>query len=145
MNKHTKIAILVAPILAVLGYAATDMYSEYQASEKRVFVMQPQQGSCDIKAAKCVLQSGEFLLSFSDKNGETVINSTYPLDTATLFVVDNKEANGFALGMNTSPYYWRAQTNISELISAPGSSLKLRIIANIKGGSYISEFTTNTL
>jgi hypothetical protein len=145
VNKHTKIAILIAPILAVLGYAATDMYSEYQASEKRVFVMEPQGDSCDIKADKCVLQAGEFLLSFSDKNGETVINSTYPLDTATLFLVDNEEAASFQLGMNTSPYYWRAKTNLGERINRSGSSQRLRIIANIKGGSYISEFTTKTL
>lgn len=144
MNKHTKIAILVAPVLAVLGYAATDMYSEHQAAEKRVFVMQPQ-APCDIKAEKCVLQSGEFLLSFSDKNGETVINSTYPLDTATLFIVDNQDdATGYQLGMSTSPYYWRAKTDLGERISATGSSQKMRIIANIKGGSYISEFTTKT-
>lgn len=144
MNKHTKIAILVAPILAVLGFAAADMYNEHKAAEKRVFVMQPQAG-CDIVANKCILQSGEFLLSFSDKNGETVVNSTYPLDTATFFIVDNQDnTTDYALGMTTSSYYWRAQTDLGKRLQAPGATQKVRIIANIKGGAYIGEFTSKT-
>ena len=146
LNKHTKIAILVAPVLMVLGFAATDMYSEHQASEKRIFTLHVQDNTCDIKAEKCILKSDEFLLSFTHKNGETVINSTYPLDTATLFIVDKSEqAVSFPLGMNTSPYYWRSKTNLGELIEQKGSTQSLRIVANIKGGVYISEFTTHTL
>jgi hypothetical protein len=144
VNKHTKIAILIAPILAVLGFAATDMYSEYEASEKRIFNMQVQD-QCDIQAEKCILKSQDFLLSFSNKDGDTVVNSTYPLDTATLFLVDNTgEAKGYPLGMNTSPYYWRAKTDLGQLLSTTGASQKLRIIANIKGGSYISEFISTS-
>ncbi|MEH6442419.1 MAG: hypothetical protein V7784_00855 [Oceanospirillaceae bacterium] len=144
MNKHTKIAILVAPVLAVLGFAATDMFSEYQASESRIFAM-ALQDDCDIKAQKCVLESQEFLLSFSDNNGETIVNSTFPLDTATLFLVDEaNKATSYPLGMTTSPYYWRAATNLGELIGKTGSTQKLRVVANIKGGSYISEFTSTT-
>lgn len=145
MNKHTKIAIIIAPILAILGFAAADMYNEHKASEKRIFVMQVQD-NCDIKAAKCILESDQFLLSFSNKDGKTVVNSTYPLDTATLLVVDKANAvTSYPLGMTTSPYYWRAKTNLAALISQPGSVQKLRIIANIKGGSYISEFTSTTV
>jgi hypothetical protein len=144
VNKHTKIAILIAPILAVLGFAATDMYSEHEASEKRIFNMQVQD-QCDIKAEKCILKSKDFLLSFSNKDGNTVVNSTYPLDTATLFLVDNTgEATGYPLGMNTSPYYWRAKTDLGQLLNTTGASQKLRIIANIKGGSYISEFISTS-
>ena len=145
MNKHTKIAILIAPVLAILAFAATDMLTEYQASEKRIFVMQVQD-KCDIKAKQCVLESDQFLLSFSDSDGQTVINSTYPLDTATLFIVDKtNKATSYPLGMITTPYYWRANTNLGELINKPGTVQKLRIIANIKGGSYISEFASTTL
>jgi len=144
VNKHTKIAILIAPILAVLGFAATDMYREHQASQKRIFVMQVQD-KCDINANQCVLKSDQFLLSLSNENGDTVINSTYPLDTATLFVVDsNNQAYSHPLGMTTSPYYWRAKTDLEQQLATRGARQKLRIIANIKGGSYISEFTSIT-
>lgn len=144
MNKHTKTAILIAPILAVLSFAATDMYQEHQAAEKRIFVMQVQD-QCDIQAKKCVLKADEFLLSFSQADGKTIVNSTYPLDTATLFIVDtDNQASVHPLGMTVTPYYWRANTDLERRIATVGASQKLRIIANIKGGSYIGEFTTTT-
>jgi len=147
VNKHTKIAILIAPILLILGYAVTDIYSEHKAAEKRIFVMQVEGDSCDITADKCVLKSNEFKISVNHQNNETIINSTFPLDTATLFVVqDGSEvAIDYPLGMNTSPYYWRTNTNLGERLASTGASQTLRIIANIKGGSYISEFTSTTL
>ncbi|NQZ33701.1 MAG: hypothetical protein HRU06_20735 [Oceanospirillaceae bacterium] len=144
MNKHTKTAILIAPILAVLSFAATDMYQEHQASAKRIFVMQVQD-QCDIQAKKCVLKSDQFLLSFSHADGKTIINSTYPLDTATLFIVEaDNQASVHPLGMTLTPYYWRANTDLAQRLAIPGNSQKLRIIANIKGGSYIGEFTSTT-
>jgi len=144
VNKHTKIAILIAPILAVLGFAATDMYEEHEASEKRIFVMKVQD-QCDINAGKCVLKSDQFLLSLSNKEGKTVINSTYPLDTATLFIVDSgNKVQAHPLGMISSPYYWRAKTDLPQILATSGARQKLRVIANIKGGSYISEFTSTT-
>jgi len=144
VNRHTKIAIFIAPFLAIIGFAITDMYEEQQAAEKRIFTMSVQ-NQCDIKAKNCILESDEFLLSISHQRGETLINSTYPLDTATLFLVDqDNNATSFSLGMTDNPYYWRAKTNLGALIEKPGSDQKLRIIANIKGGSYISEFTSTT-
>ena len=144
VNKHTKIAILIAPILAVLAFAATDMFSEYQAAKKRVFAMQVQD-LCDIKAAKCILSSGEFLLSFSNNKGNTVVNSNYPLDTATLFIVNNSgQPRPVPLRMNKSPYYWQAKTDLDQLLRSSGANQKLRVIANVKGGSYIGEFISTT-
>jgi len=144
VNKHSKIAIFIAPFLAIIGFAVTDMYEEHQAAEKRIFTMKVQ-NQCDIKAKNCILESDQFLLSISHQQGQTLVNSTYPLDTATLFIVDaNNNAASYPLGMTDSPYYWRAETTLGPLIDNPGSDQKLRIIANIKGGSYISEFTSTT-
>lgn len=144
MNKHTKIAILIAPILSILGFAATDMYKEYKAGEKQLYILSADDG-CDIKAGKCVLKSQEFLISVTDNNGQTTINSTFPIDTATLFLVDQKDQmTSFPLGMKDNPYYWRATTGLSERLKKQGTAQKLRLVANIKGGAYISEFTSIT-
>lgn len=144
MNRHTKVAILVAPILAIFGFAATDMYKEHQASKTIIYSLEVDQG-CDIHAQKCILKADEFLLSFSQQDTQTVVNATFPLDTATLFLVDaQNNATPFALGMTDSPYYWRANTKLNQQIKTSGAVQKLRIIANIKGASYISEFTSTT-
>jgi len=144
MNKHTKLAILIAPILAIIGYIAADYYDEHQASKEKIIQMIPD-GHCDIINQKCVLKSGEFKINISDTNGLTEVNSTFPLDSATLFLVGkNNKAVVYQLGMQDSPYYWQNDTKLRSLIGTKGDSYKLRIIAKIKGGQYISEFYSQT-
>ncbi|MCP3675568.1 MAG: hypothetical protein GY829_14020, partial [Gammaproteobacteria bacterium] len=87
MNRHTKVAIFVAPILIVLGYIGSDFYMDQKASEKKVFSLSLD-GTCDVLAEKCILKSGEFEVNVFDKDGITTVNTTFPLDSATLFLVD---------------------------------------------------------
>jgi len=142
MNKHTKIAILVAPILTILGFALADLWEESEAQIVRAFKLVPF-GSCDVTNQKCILKSGEFEVNVMDSNGVTTINSTYPIDTATLFLVDKKnQATHYRLGMKDSPYYWKRETPLSSLITNKGDRYKLRLIIEIKGGKYFSEFYT---
>lgn len=144
MNKHTKIAIFVAPILILGGYILSDMYIENKADENRIFELVPY-GHCDVLNQKCILKSGEFEVNVFDKDGVTRINTTFPLDTATLFLVDEKNnPTTYQLGMIDSPYYWQRETSLRSLIPEKGQRYKLRLIANIKGGQYISEFYTQT-
>ncbi|MFT2090579.1 hypothetical protein [Paraglaciecola sp. 2405UD69-4] len=145
MNKHTKIAFMVAPILAVIGYIAADYYVEDQAEEAKVVELLPYE-SCDVINQTCILKSGDFEVNVFDKNKLTTVNSTFPLDSATLFLVDeNDQATPYPLGMIQSPYYWHTETNLRALAGSPGQSYKMRLVLNIKGGSYISEFYTTTL
>jgi hypothetical protein len=144
MNKHVKIAIMVAPFLAILGFVGTDYYEEAQANEKKIIQLVPE-GNCDVINKDCVLISGEYKVNISHEAGVTVVNSTFPLDTATLFLVDkNDKMTPYPLGMKKSPYYWRNNTPLGDLVANQGDSYKLRLIAQIKGGQYISEFDTRT-
>jgi len=144
MNRHLKVAFMVAPFLAILGYIGADFYDENEASKTKIVQLVPE-GHCDIINQSCVLKSGDFKVNVSDKDGETEINSTFPLDSATLFLVDKSDNMvSFPLGMQKSPYYWRSKTNLRSLVSNKGDSYKLRLIAKIKGGQYISEFYTQT-
>lgn len=144
MNKHTKIAILVAPILTILGFALADLWEENEAQQARAFELVPF-GHCDVTNQKCVLKSGEFEINVMDDNGITTVNSTYPLDTATLFLVDKEnQVTPYPLGMKDSPYYWKRETPIGTLVSNKGDSAKLRVIIEIKGGKYFAEFYTQT-
>lgn len=144
MNKHTKVAFMVAPILAVVGYIAADYYDENQASQEKIVQLIPD-GHCDVINQKCILKSGEFKINVTDTDGVTQVNATFPLDSVTLFLVD-KENNilPYPLGMQDNPYYWQSPTQLRNLVSTKSASYKLRIIAKIKGGQYISEFYTQT-
>ncbi|NQY86245.1 MAG: hypothetical protein HRT51_00635 [Colwellia sp.] len=144
MNKHMKVAFMVAPFLAILGYVGADFYNENQAAKTKIIQLVPE-GHCDIINQSCVLKSGEFKVNVSDEGGVTEVNSTFPLDSATLFLVDkDNNMTAYPLGMQKSPYYWRSNTQLRSLVSNKGDSYKLRLIAKIKGGQYISEFYTQT-
>ena len=144
MNRHLKVAFMVAPFLAVLGYVGADFYNESQAAKTKIIQLVPE-GHCDIINKSCVLKSGEFKINVSDEAGITEVNSTFPLDTATLFLVDeNDKMASYPLGMKKSPYYWRRDTPLRSFVSNKGESYKLRLIVKIKGGQYISEFYTQT-
>lgn len=145
MNRHTKAALMVAPFLLIGGYIASDFYLENEANKQRVFNMVPF-GHCDVINQKCILKSGEFEVNVFDEAGTTTLNTTFPLDSATLFLVDSaNQAKAYPMGMKDSPYYWYSSTPLRDKISVKGDKYKLRIIANIKGGQYISEFYTQTI
>jgi|TARA_R100001377_G_scaffold69343_1_gene44673 hypothetical protein len=145
MNKHTKLAFMVAPILAVVGFIAADYYEENEASANKIIQLTPE-GHCDVANKNCVLISGEFKINVSDEAGVTEVNSTFPLDSATLFLVDKSDKmTPYPLGMKKSPYYWRSDTPLGGLVANKGDSYKLRLIAKIKGGQYIGEFYTQTV
>ncbi len=144
MNKHTKLAFIVAPFLAIFGFIGADYYEEAKANDEKIIQLVPE-GHCDIINQSCVLKSGKFKVNISDNAGITEVNSTFPLDSVTLFLVDKHDKLlSYPLGMKKSPYYWRSHTELRKLVQNKGDSYKLRLIAKIKGGQYISEFYTQT-
>jgi hypothetical protein len=144
MNKHTRTAFMVAPILAVIGYIAADYYAEDQAEKQKVVQLVPFE-DCDVINQQCILKAGDFEVNVFDKNNLTTVNSTFPLDSATIFLVDkNNHPTAYPLGMIQSPYYWHTETNLRELIGNSGQGYTLRLVLNIEGGSYISEFYSIT-
>ncbi|WP_206486161.1 hypothetical protein [Thalassotalea sp. G2M2-11] len=145
MNRHVKVAIFVAPILLLCGYILSDMYLEHEASQAKIIELVPF-GHCDVKNEKCILKSGEFEVNVMDSNGITTVNATYPLDTATIFIVDeHDQPTHYQLGMKDNPYYWKRETPLGSLIADKGNSQKLRLIIEIKGGKYFAEFYTQTI
>lgn len=145
LNRHTKIAIFVAPLLLLFGWIGGEIWMESQAMKKTLYTLKPEADFCDVMAKKCILTSGEFKLSLYQEAGKTTLNSTFPLDTATLFLVDGDEVTAYRMGMNDSPYYWYQTTDFAQKNSEQGSKQKLRLIATVKGGQYIAEFTSQTV
>jgi hypothetical protein len=146
MNKHTRMAFLVAPFLAVLGWIASDYWLEQSAPTQQYFALTAEADYCDIMAKQCILTSGDVRLSVYNDAGKIVLNSTYPLDDATFFLVtDEGTASVFKLGLLQTPYYWYQHAPFEKLNSAQGSKQTFRIIATIKGNQYAGEFVSTTL
>jgi len=144
MNKQIKVAFMVAPILAVIGFIAADYYKENQASDKKIIQLVPH-GHCDVINETCILKAGKFEVNVFDIKGITTVNSTFPLDSVTLFLVNKaNQPTQYRLGMIENPYYWHTKSKLRTLIGEKGKRYKMRLIINIKGGRYIAEFYTQT-
>lgn len=145
LDKHTKVAIFIAPILLILGFAAADMWEEHKASEVRFYQMTPEDGQCNILTKECILAVDNLRISIYEEGGLTTANSTFALDTMTLFVVDeNGMSETYRMGMKDSPHYWYQKTKLAEQLAQSGSEKTLRFVATIDGGQYIAEFTSKT-
>ena len=142
MNKHTKMALFVAPILILGGYILSDIYMESQALKDKVITLQPQ-GFCDVINKSCILEAGELKLNIYSEDSYTVVNANFALDRATFFIVDEQNnSTEYKMAMADNPFYWKRTTPLASLMPKVGDSTTLRIIAEIKGGKYISEFVT---
>ena len=139
MNKHKKMAILVAPILIILGYIASDYYLEADADTQQVFMLSAD-GRCDIFESKCILVSGEFKVNLFVKDGKTTVNSTFPIDSVDLFLVnDQSEMTHYALSKASTQYYWHGDVPLGNNNEVKTVSQTVRIIIKIRGGQYIAE------
>lgn len=146
MNKHSRLAFLVAPVLAILGWIASDYWIEKTAPTGQYYPLSAQADYCDIVAKQCILYAGELKLSVYIEGDKTIVNSTLPLDSATLFIVDaSGNAQTYPLGLLGTPYYWHHFTDIQNPLQAQGSQQTFRIIATLKGNQFAGEFVSTTL
>ena len=106
----------------------------------------PEAGFCDVIGKNCILRSGDFKVSLYQEDGLTTLNSTFPLDTATLFLVDDTGGvSPYQMGMKESPYYWFQKTAIEKVHANAGSKQLIRLILTIKGGQYVGEFLSTNV
>lgn len=143
MNKDKKLAIILAPLLLVGGYIASDQYIEYKDNEARMFQLTPV-GECAIFTGDCILESGDMQINITDKKGTTKINTSFPVDTVVISIVlkDTKEIV-YGLDKANDPQYWEKETNIRA--AAKSNSVgKYRVFIKRKGSTYLSEFSSAT-
>lgn len=145
MNKHTKLALFVAPLLAVIGWIGSDMWLASQSPKDQFYALQAEADYCDITAKNCILQAGKLRLSVYLEGEKTVVNATLPLDDATLFVVDEQNVIPYRLGILSTPYYWYQHTSLNERLATQGSQTTFRIIATYQSNKYAGEFVSTTL
>lgn len=136
-NKHTIIALIVAPILALIAYFAVDFAVKEtphaaKAGASYALVSLP---NCRYPSGQCTLKNAEFKLDLSvEEVGVNVftlnVKSQYPLQGAKVASVESASETGSPLEMHTvdqSQQHWNAKLagNIS-----PNSLIQLVVAAN---------------
>ncbi|CAH0535594.1 hypothetical protein VST7929_03132 [Vibrio stylophorae] len=146
-NKHVIIALLVAPILSVIAYLATDIaLSEkpHAAKEGQSYKLLSK-SNCRYTSGLCDMENGEFKIKFrAEKLTEDglvlSLTSVFPLDGIKLALVDTLDAQTQPTDMQPSSQdgkHWSVQ------LPAPASEKSwLRVAAQADGVIYYGDTQT---
>lgn len=143
-NKHLIIALIIAPILAVLAYFATDMLVAEEPALAKQGVQYPlvAHPSCRYESGRCVLQNGNFKLhvtgeSFDDGRLIISIRSEFPLEQANISVVrstDEFKGPSAMQSVDNDLNHWR----LSIQAVKPSEQL-MRVVVMAGGAVYYGE------
>lgn len=142
-NKHVVTALIVAPILAVVAYFATDSLVKEQPQKAQQNASYPMvvKSNCRFSSGECDLEN----LAFSAKltvgeSGNTLqLTSTHPLQKATVGFVDDAGAETPATDMTAgdeSNKSWALEMPIK-----PSDKTLARVAVRTNGILYFAETT----
>lgn len=122
-----------------------DIYMDH-TQEPRVLQLTLENADCNISRKQCLFSAGQseikLELSVYLEDGVTVVNSNTAMYRISLFTVDAEgNAEEFQLGMDESPFYWRADMDLANKLARSPNGLTMRIIAMQDVDSYISQFS----
>lgn len=142
MNRHSKLAIMIAPFLAIGGYIASDYYVKHEQDSTEQYLKVTQEGPCDLVNTTCQFEADRLSMTLRHNNGQTVLESTFPLSRAVISWVDNsgKETRR-QLQPDEAQRVWSSESNFAETL-ATEDQLTVRVAAVITNLHYLHEFTT---
>ena len=147
-NKHVIIAMIVAPILAVLAWIAVGQLSGEQPHVAQEGASYPliEKSNCRYESGACDLQNEDFKLRLTLQEGaagpEFLLTASHPLEGVVLAVA--------SAGVEPQPAPMRAsdgqglQWRIA-LGAVPGPEDRIRLVARAAGSSYFAEASTTFL
>ncbi len=140
MSKHKKLAIIIAPFLAIGGYVATDYYDKHQTNKKRYHNIKIQ-GKCDIDRGPCLLEGAGLILEYTIKGDLTNIEANYPLGSAAISMKVGDNEKPFNLTPVSNKKNWTIQTSTYKH-SETASSETIRLVVTAKNHTFFSEFSS---
>lgn len=143
-NKHVIAALIITPILSVLGYFAVDhLVAEkpHAARSGESYELAPR-SSCRYTSGHCALVNGEFKLDIEGRYADNgtlalTLRSTHPLQGGRVAVVDQPDAVAEPVALvatDDSQQAWRA------VVPAPDSADALmRVAVSADDSLYFGE------
>lgn len=140
MNRHTKLAIIISPFLAIGGYIAAGYYADSQMNKER-FLPLAQEGECQLQQGDCKLNNGQFQINLARKNEGIHLTTTHPIDHAVISLIDNatQKEKLYPLKHTINRGNWLLATNDFKHVT----SQKIRLLITISKTSYLAEIPVN--
>ncbi|WP_413113797.1 hypothetical protein [Thaumasiovibrio sp. DFM-14] len=146
-SKHFILALLIAPILAIIAYFGTDMaVSEkpHAAQEGESYKL-ASKSNCRYTSGLCNMENGEFKVQFrSEELGTDTLTlsltSVFPLDGVKVALADDTESAATPIDMQRSDDSGKAWT--VTLPNAPLEQSELRVVISANNALYFGETGT---
>ncbi len=139
MNKHTKLAIVIAPFLAIGSYIATGYYADakmQKAFGKERYLKLLPQGKCQIRAGNCKMKNGDFRLNLEQTPQGIHLATTHPISNAVIsLVTDINQEKLYKLKQDKNALNWQMDVDATQLQNAHN----LRLLLMINKVSYLGE------
>lgn len=141
MNRHKRLAILMAPFLAIAGYIAAGYISEPPEPPMRALVME---SDCRIVESDCVLQTLGLTLKLSaDRKieaGQSVnikMISSSKLDDALISFAGKKQESRPHRIQEKENNFWQERVFIENNVDA--KRVSLRLVVGWQGNTYFAD------
>lgn len=140
MNKHTRVAVILAPFLAIGGYIASGYYLDEKVREPRLLTLN-QEAACDMSTIPCVLKATGLTFQLSHQNGQTTVTSSVGMATVTIaFVKSDGTEAAYPLTPADRKKTWTSATQYEQIRLASGLDTTIRLAATIENLTYIHQF-----
>lgn len=150
-NKHVVIAMIVAPILAILAYLATDaaVSEPPQAAQPDQSYPLAARSSCRWESGKCELENGDLLLTlrFDDLIPALTMKASHSLDGAIVQLISGQNDKPLPMRMIV-PAGESAEENAEgklwqlDLDGMPEQETLLRLVVSRNGSTFFAETGT---
>ena len=140
MNKHKKLAFIVAPFLAIGGYIAADYYDRFQVDKKRYHTLKIE-GKCDIDQGPCLLKGAGLILEYTIVGELTNIEANHPLGAAAIGMKGGEVEKPFSLEPKIDKKNWTIPT--LEFKNSSTNSGTVRLVVTAKDHTFFSEFSNS--
>lgn len=138
MNKHKKLAFMVAPFLAIGGYIAADYYDRAQVDKKRYHNLAIE-GKCDIDQGPCLFKGAGLIIEYTIKGELTHIEANHPLGAAAIGMSDDEKP--YNLEPKIDKKNWTIPT--ATFRNASNNSGTIRLVVTAKDHTFFSEFSNS--
>jgi hypothetical protein len=141
-NKHVIVALIVAPILAVLAWIAVGQFTGEQAAPARPGQNYPlvEQSNCRYPSGACDLRNEDFKLRLTVEEGpvgqQMVLSASHPLEGVVLSVArpDSDQPPSGMSATDGRGLEWRVG-----LGAMPAPQERIRLVARAAGSSYFGD------
>ena len=137
-NKHVIIALLVAPVLAIIAWFAVDrmVAEEPQAAQAGGAYELVAKPNCRYASGECELVNNEFRLELALADGTLTLSASHALDGVQIATGDTAEAIGTPRALVAADADGREWTLAFDGVAPDGA---MRVLASAGGASYYAE------